>query len=68
MSEYTQPKYGLAFFTGAEHGRAPGPERPLVQKFAEAYTEMAPNPYNRVRDGGLTYPYPGKGVSGETTN
>lgn len=65
---YSQPLHTLYFEMGAEHGRDPGPPRPQIQQFARALNEMAPNPYNRVRDGGLAYPYPGKGVNGETTN
>lgn len=56
------------FAESAEHGRIPGPPRPQIQRQARAITESAPNPYNKQRDGGLSYPYPGKGVNGETTN
>lgn len=56
------------FAEGAEHGRQPGPPRPQVQRQARALTLAAPPISQRETEGGLTYPYPGKGVSGETTN
>ena len=46
----------------------PTPPRPLIQQKARRLTELAPRPDRRLVDGGLMYPYPGKGVSGETTN
>ena len=58
----------VQFADGAAVGRDPGPRRPQIQRQARLLTEAAPNPYNRVIDGDLPYPYPGKGVSGETTN
>jgi hypothetical protein len=64
-----QVPLSAAFYVGAEpDSRNPGPPRSKVQTQARLITEMAPNPYDKIRDGGLTYPYPGKGVSGETTN
>ena len=43
-------------------------KRPQVQAKARAIQEsMKPAP-RREGQGGLAYPYPGKGVSGETTN
>jgi hypothetical protein len=56
------------FYVSAEAARAPGPKRPQIQRQARLISEAAPSPYDRVRDGGLAYPYPGKGVNGETTN
>ena len=56
------------FLQGAEHGRTPGPIRPQIQRQARLMTEMAVNPRVAAENSGLTYPYPGKGVSGETTN
>lgn len=64
----SQPLHTLYFEVGVEAGRSPGPRRPQIQRQARAITEAAPNPYNKVRDGNLAYPYPGKGVNGETTN
>jgi hypothetical protein len=58
----------VEFAEGAEHGRDPGPPRPQIQRQARLLSEAAPNPYNKVRDGGLSYPYPGRGPNGETTN
>jgi hypothetical protein len=43
-------------------------ERPEVQAFARAISESIPPATQREAQGGLTYPLPGKGVSGETTN
>ena len=56
------------FVLSAEAARNPGPKRPQVQRQARLLSEAAPNPYNRVRDGGLAYPYPGRGPNGETSN
>jgi hypothetical protein len=45
-----------------------GSDRPVVQAKTRAIQEsMKPAP-RRKGQGGLAYPYPGKGVSGETTN
>jgi hypothetical protein len=65
---FSQPLYEVSFELGALLGRNPGPTRPQIQRQARALTEAAPNPYNKVRDGGLSYPYPGRGPNGETTN
>jgi len=43
-------------------------ERPQVQAYARAIAESIPPASQGMRQGGLTYPLPGKGVSGETTN
>lgn len=53
----------------AETSRNPATfPRPQIQQKARRLMELAPNPYSRKQDGVLAYPYPGKGVSGETTN
>ena len=56
------------FVQGVEHGRLPGPPRPQIQQQARAITLSVPPISAPEREGGLTYPYPGKGVNGETTN
>lgn len=43
-------------------------KRPDVQTYARAIAESIPPASQGIRQGGLTYPLPGKGVSGETTN
>lgn len=43
-------------------------ERPAIQSQARAITLSTPPIQRTERDGGLTYPYPGKGVNGETAN
>lgn len=43
-------------------------QRPDVQTHARAIQESIPPMSQRETKGGLPYPYPGKGVSGETTN
>ena len=69
MSAYfEQPLYGMMFFLGSEGARASGPRRAQIQRQSRALSEHAPNPYNKVRDGGLAYPYPGRGPNGETSN
>lgn len=42
--------------------------RPDVQQFARAIQESIPPAQQSVQQGGLAYPYPGRGVSGESTN
>jgi hypothetical protein len=42
--------------------------RPSVQANTRAIAESIPPVSKRQTQGGLAYPYPGKGVSGETTN
>lgn len=42
--------------------------RPDVQAHARAIQESIKPIPARERQGGIAYPYPGKGVSGETTN
>ena len=65
---FSQPLYGLMFLVGSEGAREAGGIRAQVQRQARLLSENAPNPYNKVRDGGLAYPYPGRGPNGETTN
>jgi hypothetical protein len=43
-------------------------ERPQIQQQARAITLSVPPLSRRETQGDLPYPYPGKGVSGETTN
>ena len=43
-------------------------ERPEVQQFARAIQQSIPPVSQREVQGGFAYPYPGKGVSGESTN
>jgi hypothetical protein len=43
-------------------------ERPFVQANARAISESMPPMSQQETKGSLPYPYPGKGVSGETTN
>lgn len=43
-------------------------ERPDVQAHARAIQESIPHVSRQITQGGLAYPYPGKGVSGESTN
>lgn len=58
----------LEFIEEAEAARATPTKRPKVQANTRAIQEsIKPLPRRQVQ-GGLAYPYPGKGVSGETSN
>lgn len=43
-------------------------ERPEVQTYARAIQQSIPPAMTQVQQGGLAYPYPGRGVSGESSN
>ena len=43
-------------------------ERPQIQQQARAITYSTPPLSRRETQGDLPYPYPGKGVGGESTN
>lgn len=56
------------FFAEAEAARATPLKRPVVQANARAIQESTKPIPRRETQGGLAYPYPGKGVSGESSN
>lgn len=56
------------FMQGVVFSRETDKVRPQVQRQARAITESVPPLSRRETDGDLPYPYPGKGVGGETTN
>lgn len=43
-------------------------ERPEVQAYARAIAESIPPARPQTQQGELAYPYPGRGVSGESSN
>jgi len=56
------------FWEEIDAAQASPTKRPDVQAFARAISESIPPVSKQQRQGGLAYPLPGKGVSGETTN
>ena len=63
------------FLQGAENSRAPGPPRAQIQQFTRQQTGKDRRPRYRPRPLPVeerssveTWPSPGKGVNGETTN
>ena len=56
------------FWEEANATQVSATKRPDVQAHARAIQESIKPISQRERQGGIAYPYPGKGVSGETTN
>lgn len=56
------------FWEEFEETQSSPTKRPDVQAHARAIQESIPPITKQQRQGGLAYPYPGKGVSGESSN
>ena len=56
------------FWEEFETAQSSSAKRPDVQTFARAIQQSIPPAVQPWQQGTLAYPYPGKGVSGETTN